>query len=111
MDSFTLIYLVELVQVGLAEKRPAWWRAIHLRVDWVVGVYRRGSVMRKGVMVAALVWLACYAAVLPWMALQLDPPVLTALVAGAGSIMALLIYSWWGITSAGSVLRQRSGKY
>ena len=110
MDSFVMTYVVELVRVELAKHLPALSRLMHDQEDQVVAVYQRAGTLRKSVMVAALVWSACYTAVVPWMAMQLDPPILTASVATLGSVAALVVYTWWCAMSAVRSVRRKLGK-
>ena len=107
MDSFAVAYLAELLRVEVAKRLPGLWRAVDHEEIRVVGAFRRAGPLRKSAMVAALLWAACYLSVLPWTAIQQDPPVLTASVAAVGSIVALLVYSWWVVMSAVRSLRRR----
>ena len=55
--------------------------------------------------IAVLVWVSCYASTVPWMAMDADPPILTASVASVGAVAVLIAYCALGSALATRGLR------
>ena len=95
MDSFVVAFVVTLLRFEIAKRLPSIWRVIESEEQELLALHHGAGPIGKGVIVVAIVWVACYVSVWPWIAMRLDPPFVTALVAVMGSAVALMVYLWW----------------
>ena len=110
MDSFMVTFVIAYARVLLASHSPRVSGAIHRWEETGAGMWRAAGPVRRSGMISVLVWVACYASTVPWMAMDADPPMLTALVATVGTAVALIAYCVWGVTLAMRSLRAKLTK-
>ena len=107
MDSFMVAFAVAHARALLASHLPRVSGAMHRWEETTSGMWRAAGLVRRSGMIAILVWVACYASTVPWMAMDADAPILTAWVATVGTAIALIAYCCWGLTVAARSLRAK----